>query len=155
MNIKLVCCAAAFAAMGLMACGDDTSGTGGGGGAGGGTGGSGGATTTTSSNGGGGEGGGAEKTCQQACEEVYVCASADSFALCPAWADGPVTEADWLNGPNGNDGCLATCAETPLLINLVNPDNCSGTITTLKGASPEFASSCEGAGGAGGAGGGV
>jgi hypothetical protein len=150
MNIKLVFCAAVLASFGLIACGDDTTGTGGGGQGGNGTGGS--TTTTTSTTSGGGEGGGtAEVTCEDACKAVYACGSADSAALCPGWADGSPTEAEFLSGAN-NDGCIAGCEATPALKAIVNPANCSGTISTLKSLNAGFKASCEesGAGGAGG-----
>jgi hypothetical protein len=160
MNIKLVFCAAALASFGLIACGDDTTGTGGGGQGGGGTGGSSTTTTTTTTSGGGngGEGGAvAQKTCAEACAEVFDCGSADSFMLCPGWETGgtdgaPLTEAQFLNGSN-SDGCIAGCEAQPALIAIVNPANCAGTVGTISNLNPAFKASCEG--GEGGAGGGI
>jgi len=103
---------------------------------------------------------GGEFTCTQACEAVYDCGSADNGMLCPAFVPGGVDKASFVNGPNGNDGCAATCEGNPLLINLVDPDDCPTTVQNLSGASTTFKDSCEGnmgtggGGGAGGAGGG-
>ncbi len=146
----------AIALMGVFtiaACGDDDDTTG--------SGGSGGTTTTTSSS--SGQGGSDDLTCTEACTIVYQCGAANMGALCPTFVPGGVDEMTFVNGQNGNDGCVAGCDANPLLTSLVNPDDCDTTIANLKSANMDFKASCEGggaggggtggAGGAGGAGG--
>jgi hypothetical protein len=40
--------------------------------------------------------------------------------------------------------CLETCAGTPALIALVNPDDCAWTVQTLAAVNPDFAELCSG-----------
>lgn len=152
MNIKLVFCAAALASFGLIACGDDTSGTGGGGQGGGGTGGSTTTTTTTTTTGQGGAGGGTtELTCAEACGAVYDCGAANDSALCPNFSADGIDKVTFVG--DDENGCIATCNSTPALKAIINPDNCAGTVGSLKAVSTDFAAACDGAGGGGGAGG--
>jgi len=89
--------------------------------------------------------------CVTACTTLYQCGAANMGELCPAFVAGGVDEMTFLDGPNGNDGCVATCDGNPLLTSLVNPNDCESTIANLKAASSDFAASCDGtAGGAGG-----
>lgn len=143
----------AIALMGVFtiaACGDDDDTT----------------TTTTSSSSSSGSGTGGstgDPTCTEVCTIVYQCGAANNGALCPAFVPGGVDQMTFVEGPNGNDGCVATCDGNPLLKSLVNEDDCDTTVENLKNASMDFRASCEGggaggggtggAGGAGGAGG--
>ena len=117
-------------------------------------------STTTSHQGGsgghaGGAGGGAN--CQTACEELFTCATTGTPVRCPGLSG--TTLNNWLNGSSGGaggavPGCLANCAANPTLAAVVDPNDCDGTVTTLKSFSQAFKAACKGAGGAGGAGGG-
>ncbi|MEM6791055.1 MAG: hypothetical protein AAF928_13290 [Myxococcota bacterium] len=110
-------------------------------------------TTTSSTTTGGGSSGVA--ACTEACTFVYQCGAANGGELCPSFAPGGTDQDTFLNGPNGDDGCIVTCGTNPLLEQLVNPDDCAATIQSLS-IDMAFAASCgagEGGGG-GGAGGG-
>lgn len=139
----------AIALVGLFsvaACGDDDGDTTG-------SGGSGGSTATNS--GGSGQGGSGDLTCTQACTVAYDCGAADDGALCPAFVPGGVDQMTFLNGPGGDDGCVATCEGNTLLIALITPGDCDTTIGNLKASSPDFVASCEGTGQGGGGMGGM
>jgi hypothetical protein len=138
----------------LMACGD--SGTGGAGGSGGNaTGGSstGGSSTGGSSNGGGpstgGSGGAAELTCETGCGILYDCGAENMN--CMGFSGDPDEKTAFVGDADG--GCIQTCNEQAALLNLIQPDNCAGTIMTIKGVSPDFAEVCDNGFATGGAGG--
>jgi hypothetical protein len=158
--IKLLAVATVVSAFALAACGDDTgssaTGTGGGGGAGGsttaqgGAGGSGGAGGATTSQGGAGGGG---VDCVAVCGALYDCGVENMN--CMGFSGDPAEKQLFIDGSN-MDGCASTCASQPFLADLVDPNDCAGTISTLKGASGDFAAVCDGGfstgtGGAGGA----
>ncbi len=136
-----------------VACGgdddDDTTGTG---------------TGTGSGSGSGtGTGTGTGVNCTQVCSDVYTCGKSGTPQLCPGFIDQCISEAAWTNGAGGGGGgggCLATCAGPTgaVLAGLVNPSDCSATVTALKGADADFQAACEGivcGMGAGGGGGGT
>lgn len=166
MTIKLLLGSMAVLTLGMMAaCGDDTTSTSA-------TTGTTTTTTTTSSSGTGGAGGGGGAGGAAACELPGVAAPADCAEACAAVYDCGALECDGMTGcaftgeaaekaafvGDAAGGCIQGCMAQPLLVNLVDPSSCDTTITTIKGASADFAASCDngisGAGGAGGAGGG-
>jgi hypothetical protein len=154
MNIKLV--GILFSVGALLACGDSGSDAGGGpaGGAGAGpsTGGNG-AGTTDGGNGAGttdgGAGGGAPAlTCQTACEAVFACGLSGDPQLCPGFT--PADEDTFV------PGCVTNCMGNMSLIAVVDPEDCPGTIDTLKVvAAADFTPVCEDGFPQGGAGGGT
>ncbi|MEM6792219.1 MAG: hypothetical protein AAF715_32190 [Myxococcota bacterium] len=98
-------------------------------------------TTTTSAT---STGSGMTSDCQMACTVVYQCGADNRGALCPNFVPGVVSQSDFLDGPNGNDGCVAQCLSTPALLQLVDPTNCPATIQTLSTVISDFAASCGG-----------
>jgi hypothetical protein len=72
--------------------------------------------------------------CETACTVLWDCMQQDD--LCPG--------IDPSMGDVFVPYCLETCAQTPALIALVNPDDCATTIQTLTGVSPEFDEICSG-----------
>jgi len=93
-------------------------------------------TTTTSA--------GTGLDCTQACNVIYQCGAAEDGALCPGFGPGGTDLATFVNGPTGNDGCLATCNATPLLTQLVDPNDCAYTINKVRGANTSFQEACDG-----------
>ena len=144
-----------------MACGDSGSGGAGGTAAGGSggtnTGGTGGANTGGANTGGsggtneagaggantGGAGGagGQDVTaqCTDACSTAYDCGV--EGGNCPGFSGDPAEKATFV-GMVGAGGCLDSCIDNPVLIAVIDPANCQGTIATLSGASSEFADAC-------------
>jgi hypothetical protein len=139
----------------LVACGDSGSSGGSGGSGGGPEGGSstGGSSTGGSSNGGapstGGSGGSTALTCAEACGVLYDCGAENMN--CMGFSGDPAEKEAFVGDDMG--GCIQTCNEQAALINLIQPDNCAGTVMTLKGVSPDFAEVCDNGFATGGAGG--
>jgi hypothetical protein len=77
-----------------------------------------------------------------ACNTIYNCGA--TMNRCPNFGNGAgqVTLNEFLFG-SGNDGCIAGCANNPLIVNLVDPNDCDVTIANLKAANAEFAMSCD------------
>lgn len=84
---------------------------------------------------------GPQTDCEVACSAIYDCGAEDG--RCPGFDGTPSDRDAFLQGPSGNDGCVATCDANPLVISLVNPDDCDTTIDNLKAASADFADSCD------------
>lgn len=165
MNIKLLGIVAILSGLTVVACGDDE--------------GSGGSGTTTSSTSTGGTSstkststgmtttttgsttstGGmacalpdttAPADCAEACSDLYDCGALTCMGDTLCAFDGSAAEKDlWTNGTDMN-GCLATCAENMALVAIINPGDCSQTVTTLKTLNATFADSCDNGIGAGG-----
>jgi hypothetical protein len=75
--------------------------------------------------------------CKSACDTLYGCGL--QGGLCPGFDGSPQQQESFV------EGCIPGCEEQPALLNLINADDCPGTIATLKGVSPEFAEFCENA----------
>lgn len=161
MNGKLFLTVASIAGAALLGCGDDT-GTGGSGATGGSAGGSGGtgATASTGAQGGGGAsstgGSGGGPDCAKACSDLYDCGleqgaggagGGQEGQLCPGITGTPAEKMGYV------ESCIPACEDLPLLVNLVDPNNCPMTITTIKGANMTFKAFCENGSSQGGAGG--
>lgn len=157
MKIKLLGIVAILSGLTVVACGDDS-----------GDGGSGGSTTTSTTTGTGtttatgmgtttgmmttsSTGGGmcalpdttAPADCMAACSDLYDCGAltCNGMKLCDF--DGSAAEKDtWMNGSMMN-GCLATCAENMALVAIIDPGNCSQTVSTLKTLNATFAGTCD------------
>lgn len=151
---KLLGIVAVFSGLALVACGDSGSdvggGTEGGGNAGGspaeGGGGSpaeGGGGSPAEGGGGAGEGGagggGTELTCEEGCNQLYVCGTEEvkGEPLCAGFS-GEQAEQDTFV-----DGCVTTCEMDDTLLGVINPDDCPGTITIAKAGSPTFEMVCD------------
>jgi hypothetical protein len=90
----------------------------------------------SNSGGNGGSGGsGMSLTCLEACTTIYQCGAANNNALCPGFAE--IAEGVFV------PQCETTCASNPILISLVDPSDCAGTISTLSAVSPDFEMACE------------
>ena len=151
MNIKLVGYFVAVCGV-LAACGDST-GTGG-------TGGSGGSTTTAGGGngtggvpstggeapGGGGTGGSAALTCETGCQALFDCGLEGNPPYCVYTAADSDTFVP---------GCITQCMDQMALLAVVDPEDCMGTIDTVKTLSADFADVCDNGVGQGGAGGGA
>ena len=146
MNVKLF--GVLVSVFALAACGDSGSSGGNGGSSDGGGGattdGGGGATTdggggsTTdggggATNGGGGAGGG-NPECPGACEALYDCGVEDMNCM---FTGDPAEKEAFV------EGCIPGCNDNAVLIAVIDPENCAGTIATVKGASEDFAASCD------------
>jgi len=84
---------------------------------------------------------GPQTDCEVACSTIYECGVDEG--RCPGFTGTPSDRDAFLEGPTGNDGCIATCDANPLLISLVDAGNCDTTINNLKSASADFADSCD------------
>ncbi len=89
---------------------------------------------------GGGPGvGGGPADCASACEGIYVCGTetnANGDQLCPNFSGDPGQQGQFVGA------CEPICEQQPLLIDLVDPNDCEGTIETLKGLQPQFTQIC-------------
>ena len=145
MNVKLF--GVLVSVFALAACGDSGSSSGGSNSGGGGstTDGGGGSTTdggggsTTDGGGGsttdgGGGAGGGNPECPGACAALYDCGVEDMNCM----FTGDQAEKDAFI-----EGCIPGCNENAVLIAVIDPENCAGTIATVKGASEDFAASCD------------
>jgi hypothetical protein len=145
MNVKLF--GVLVSVFALAACGDSGSSSGGSNSGGGGstTDGGGGSTTdggggsTTDGGGGsttdgGGGAGGGNPECPGACAALYDCGVEDMNCM----FTGDQAEKDAFI-----EGCIPGCNENAVLIAVIDPANCAGTIATVKGASEDFAASCD------------
>lgn len=101
--------------------------------------------------GGGAGGGGTQAECAATCGELYDCGleMSGGMQLCPGFDGTPVDRASFIQT------CIPGCVQQPLLNQIVNPNNCSQSVNTVKQASAVFNAACTGmgSGGAGGAGG--
>jgi hypothetical protein len=89
----------------------------------------------------GGSGGGQDITaqCTDACNAAYDCGVEGDN--CPGFSGDPAEKAAFV-GMVGAGGCLDACIDNPVLVAVIDPSNCQGTIATLSGASSEFADAC-------------
>ncbi len=96
-------------------------------------------TGTGGSGPGPGTGGGGPNDCASACEGIYTCGTetnANGDPLCPNFTGDPGQQAQF-------EGiCVSVCDQQPILIALVDPNDCEGTIETLKGVQPQFEMIC-------------
>jgi hypothetical protein len=77
--------------------------------------------------------------CDAACSALYDCGlqgGSDGMKLCPGFSGNAMEKAQFV------DGCVTACQDMPALLILIDPSDCAGTITVLKGASPDFADLC-------------
>lgn len=74
--------------------------------------------------------------CKSACDTLYNCGLQDG--LCPGFDGSPGQKNTFVQV------CFEDCSKQPALINLINEDNCPGTIGNLKAVSDDFATVCEG-----------
>jgi hypothetical protein len=72
--------------------------------------------------------------CQQACTVLFDCTQQDD--LCP----GLPSQA----GPMFIEQCMGQCEQNPVMIAIIDPEDCPGTIALLKAANADFAALCEG-----------
>ena len=100
------------------------------------TGGAGG-TNTGGSGGAGGQDSVAD--CTDACNTVYDCGVEGDN--CPGFSGDPAQKALYV-GTVGSGGCIDICLQNLVLLAIVDPNNCQGTIATLSGVSAQFAAVC-------------
>jgi hypothetical protein len=82
--------------------------------------------------------------CFTACSMLYQCGLQNGpqiEPLCPGFSGSPQEEQQFVNN------CTTGCQDTPLLVQLVDPNNCTKTIQTVSSASQEFDQACHGFGG--------
>ena len=92
-----------------------------------------------STGGGPGTGGSGPNDCPSACEGIYVCGTetnANGDPNCPNFSGDPGQQGQFVGA------CELACGQQPLLIDLVDPNDCEGTIETLKSLQPQFAQIC-------------
>ena len=75
--------------------------------------------------------------CKSGCETLYGCGLQNG--LCPGFDGSPEQQEGFLQG------CVEGCLDQPALLNLINGDDCPGTIATVKGVSVDFQAFCDGA----------
>jgi hypothetical protein len=82
-------------------------------------------------------GGEAPFDCKSGCITLYECGLQDG--LCPGFDGSPMQQQGFL------EGCVEGCSDQPVLLDLINGEDCPGTIATIKGVSADFAEICDGA----------
>ena len=76
-------------------------------------------------------------TCQTACEAAFACGLEMDMGsqLCPGFE--PQDQGTFV------PVCVSQCMQQPALIQLVDPNDCPGTINTLEAISQDFANVCQ------------
>ncbi len=76
--------------------------------------------------------------CDEACSQLYDCGAlvCNGGLLCPGFTGDPTQKSDFMAI------CLPECANQPVLIQVVDPTSCAGTVGTVENASPLFAGIC-------------
>jgi len=78
-------------------------------------------------------------SCELVCCQLWVCIETHPDE-CPGMTG--FTLQEFFDGVPPQDGCLQLCADNPEAKEVMNPDNCVGTLQIIKLASPEFAAAC-------------
>ncbi len=73
--------------------------------------------------------------CETACTTLYKCGLEDGN--CSGFSGTSSEEMQFVAG------CVQGCQDQPVLIQLIDGNNCDNTIATIKGVSAEFASICD------------
>lgn len=84
---------------------------------------------------------GPQTDCEIACSTIYDCGVEND--RCPGFDGTPSDRDAFLQGPSGNDGCVSVCETNPLLMSLIDPNDCDSTINNIKSASTDFLDSCD------------
>jgi len=81
--------------------------------------------------------------CVSICTIVYTCGQENN--LCPGFTQSCIELHEFVYGVS-TDGCVGTCEgpSGPVLVALVDPNDCVSTINALKGADQDFALACDG-----------
>ena len=119
-------------------------------------------------NGGSGGMGGSPLTCTQRCEGLFECGleiktitggggagGGNTMPRCPGFAAGEgggagltktvFLDGEGVGGMGGNTGgCIQQCEGNMSFAKLIDPDDCAGTISTLKGVNDKFKNQCKG-----------
>jgi hypothetical protein len=78
-------------------------------------------------------------TCATGCGVIYDCGVENMN--CPGFTGDPAEKLAFVGDAEG--GCIQSCNDQPALLNLIQTDNCAGTIQTLEAVSLGFADACE------------
>lgn len=157
MNIKLLGIVAILSGLTVVACGDDE-GSGGSGTTTSSTTGSTGSSSTKSTTTGGTTTGSTTSTggmacalpdttapteCAEACSDLYDCGALEcnGAPVCAGFSGDAAEKAAFVGDADG--GCIQGCMAQMALINLVDPGNCSQTLTQLKPLNPSLADVCD------------
>ncbi len=103
-------------------------------------------TTSTTSSGtstSSGNGGGPVLDCEQACTDLFYCGlegEPNGGQLCPGFE---LEDLELFLYGSEAMACVPTCEQMPALTALINPEDCSMTVMTLKGASGDFECACD------------
>jgi hypothetical protein len=76
--------------------------------------------------------------CEIACNTLFQCglqSDSNGLVLCPGF--GPGDQQAFLAG------CNSTCEQSMALVELVDPNDCEGTVNTIQAVSPDFDNTCK------------